>query len=111
MKLDKKIKDEIVSRITGNLKVKDIISFGSYAWGNPTEDSDIDLVVLLDENGFAKTFKERIDTIGRVSKLFYDLKAKIPMDILVYTKEEWKKADEVNSSIFKEIKNTGISLL
>ncbi len=40
-----KIKAEIVERLKP-LNPEKIILFGSYAYGNPTEDSDIDLYVI-----------------------------------------------------------------
>lgn len=41
--------DKILSEITAIIKqfgIEKIILFGSYAYGNPTEDSDIDLLVI-----------------------------------------------------------------
>jgi len=37
------------------------ILFGSYARGNPTEDSDLDVVVVLDSEERSKTFDEFIE--------------------------------------------------
>ncbi len=42
-----KIKPEIISRLKP-LSPDKIILFGSYAYGTPTEDSDIDLFLLKD---------------------------------------------------------------
>jgi len=39
-----KLKDEIISRLSANFRLKDIILFGSYAYGNPHKDSDIDIM-------------------------------------------------------------------
>ena len=43
-----KIKLEIIERLKP-LKPNKIILFGSYAYGNPTEDSDIDLFLIKDD--------------------------------------------------------------
>ncbi len=43
-----KIKLEIISRLKG-LNPDKIILFGSYAYGIPTDDSDIDLFILKDD--------------------------------------------------------------
>ena len=37
-----------------------IILFGSYAKGTATEDSDIDMVVILNNDNVAKTYEEKI---------------------------------------------------
>jgi predicted nucleotidyltransferase len=49
--------DEILNELTICLKASSpykIILFGSYANGEATEDSDIDLMVILDNNNISK---------------------------------------------------------
>jgi predicted nucleotidyltransferase len=38
-----------------------IILFGSYARGNQNENSDIDIMVILDNNHVSKTYAERLN--------------------------------------------------
>ncbi len=52
--------DEMTERLK-ELKPYKVILFGSYAKGNPNEDSDLDVLVVLDSNEFARTFDERIE--------------------------------------------------
>ena len=111
MSLDENIKNEIVNRITANLKVKDVILFGSYAYGKPHKDSDIDVIVVLDEHGFPKNFREKINRRLKVSTLLFTMQQRFPMDIFVYTKDEWNKAIELNSSFIREVNLKGIRLL
>jgi predicted nucleotidyltransferase len=59
-----------------------IILFGSAAGGNIYEDSDADLAVIK------KTNKNFYDRIGEVSEL---VPHGIPLDILVYTPEEFEQ--------------------
>lgn len=109
--VDEKTKQEIVSKIVDNYSTDRIILFGSYAVGTPHIDSDIDLIVVLDEQGFSKSYSEKIERRLKIARLFYDMKTKIPMDILVYTKDEWKKLQHMNSSFIRDINMTGIQLL
>ncbi|MDR1149652.1 MAG: nucleotidyltransferase domain-containing protein [Spirochaetaceae bacterium] len=54
--------DSILRDLVNSLKVSDpykIILFGSYANGNETENSDIDIMVILDNNNLSKTYEER----------------------------------------------------
>ncbi len=37
----------VVEKITSNFTIERIILFGSYAYGHPTTDSDIDLMVVM----------------------------------------------------------------
>jgi predicted nucleotidyltransferase len=101
------IKQEIVSRLTSNFNVKDIILFGSYAWGTPNEDSDVDLVVVLNEEGMAKDYREKFDRRLKISSVIYDIREKIPMDLLVFSKDEWNKLVQVNFSFIREINEQG----
>ena len=111
MNLSDNIKNEIITKITRNFNVSKIILFGSYANGTKHKDSDIDLLIILNENGFSKTYSEMINKRMRVRKLFYNIMRKIPMDILVYTKDEWKKLQESNHSFIQEINSTGVQLV
>jgi len=84
-----------------------IILFGSYANGNPTEDSDIDLVVILDNNHVSKTFEERLEKKIYVKSLVLKINRKIPLDILVYSKEELNIIKEHGNFFIEEIEKTG----
>jgi len=111
MSLNNKIKEKIVSRITAENKVKDIILFGSYAWGKPHKDSDIDLLVVLDEKGMSKSYTEKINKRMQVSKTIRELRKKMPFDLLVYTKDEWEKLVDVNSYFIRNINEHGLRLI
>ena len=47
--IDEKLK-EIVDKIVQTFQPEKIILFGSYAWGEPTENSDVDLFVVKETN-------------------------------------------------------------
>lgn len=111
MTLPESIKKRIVSKITEKFKVKNIILFGSYAQGNAGKDSDIDILVLLNENGITQTYMEKIKKRMAVSNLISDVEQKIPVDLLVYTIEEWQKLTEINNSFIRRINKEGIKLL
>ena len=87
------------------------ILFGSFASGIPQIDSDIDLVVVLNQNDLPHTFNERMENYISVKKYFKSLNTKVPMDIIVYTKAEWNELLSTNNSFCQEILNKGISLL
>ena len=56
-----------------------VILFGSYAYGNPNPDSDVDLLVILKHQ--AKNWELAADIRDRISQSF-------PIDILVRSPEE-----------------------
>jgi predicted nucleotidyltransferase len=62
----------------------EIYLFGSYAWGTPTEDSDLDLLVVVEKSDERK-HKRSIPAYQAL------LKFDVPKDIIIYTQEEFKQ--------------------
>ncbi|PWH11965.1 MAG: nucleotidyltransferase domain-containing protein [Anaerolineae bacterium] len=71
---------QVIERLVQELKPYKIILFGSYAYGNPTPDSDVDLLVVWDTD---LPPRQRVQV---VSRLLYP--RSFPVDILVKTPEE-----------------------
>ncbi len=88
-----------IEKIVRKLKPEKIILFGSYAHGNPTPDSDVDLLVILDTK---KTRKERVVA---VSLLLYP--RLFPVDILVKTPQEIEEEIEHGNFFIREIMTKG----
>ncbi|GHU96841.1 hypothetical protein FACS189483_00970 [Spirochaetia bacterium] len=84
-----------------------IILFGSYAQGTADENSDIDLVVILDNNDVAKTYNERLKKKLYINKLVRKINYKIALDILVYSREEYKIIKNYGNYFIDEIEKTG----
>lgn len=83
----------IVRRIVDGYQPDRIILFGSYAYGIPTEDSDLDLLVI--KTGIGLTRTERAVAVRRLLWAS-DMP---PLDILVRTPEEVTEAAEVRFTI------------
>ena len=102
--------NSILNDLIDSLKASDpykIVLFGSYANGNETEDSDIDLMVVLDNNDVSKTYKERQNKKLYIRKLVREINYRMALDILVYSKEELKKIKEYGNYFIDEIERTG----
>ena len=84
-----------------------IILFGSCANGSSDENSDIDMVVILDNNDVAKTYEERLNKKLFINKLVRNINYKIALDILVYSKEEYNIVKSAGNYFIDEIENTG----
>jgi predicted nucleotidyltransferase len=84
-----------------------VILFGSYAKGNPDEDSDIDIMVILDNNDVANTYEERLNKKVFIRNLLLEINREIPLDILVYSKEEFNIIKENGNYFIDEIEKTG----
>ena len=89
------------------LKPYKVILFGSYANGNPTEDSDLDVLVVLDSEEISKNLDEKIKRDMPVSRMLISINRKIAMDLITYSKAEYEYLIEQNDFFVKEITNTG----
>jgi predicted nucleotidyltransferase len=89
-----------VKRLVAELKPEKIILFGSYAYGNPTPDSDVDLLIIMN------TRDTYIDRYVTVSNLL--IPREFPVDIIVKTPKEIKQEEKKKSNFFlREILTKG----
>jgi predicted nucleotidyltransferase len=101
-----KILDNLVLSLQATNPYK-IILFGSHANGDANENSDIDLLVILDNNHVSKTYEERLNKKMSVRKLVVHINRNVPLDILVYSKEELKQLKQYGNYLIDEIEKTG----
>jgi len=90
----KKITDQIVRKY----KPEKIILFGSYAWGKPTEDSDVDLFIVKNTEN---------DPLRRCYEVRKATDSLFPFDVLVFNPKEIKERLEMDDFFLKEIINRG----
>jgi len=62
-----------------------VLLFGSFAYGNPGENSDIDLLVVTSDDYIPKNFKEHTMIYLKVSQAIRPVKKQIAVDLIVYT--------------------------
>ena len=84
-----------------------IILFGSYAYGEPNEESDIDILVVTTEEKIPKNFSEKSQVYLRVSKSIAEIKKEIPIDLIVHTKKMHEKFIELDSIFSQELLQKG----
>lgn len=87
-----------------------IFLFGSYAYGTPHEDSDLDIFVVLSDNSMPSTFKEKQELYLKVSPYIRSVAKQVPVDLLVFTIPMFEQFKSLNSNFSKEILNKGIKL-
>lgn len=81
----------IIQKITDNFNPEKIILFGSYAYGTPTKDSDIDLMVIMNT---AMEPYERALPIRKVLKYLG-----MPKDVIVRTPQEFERFKDIVGTI------------
>jgi len=84
-----------------------IILFGSYAYGTPDEDSDIDMLVVTNDDFMPNTYSEQLEYRLSLKKLIRQTAKKVPVDLLVYSKPMFEKFKALESSFSKEILQNG----
>ena len=92
--------DSAVECLVAEFHPEQIWLFGSYAWGEPRTESDLDLVVVVsasDESYLRRAQKAQLCVYG------------IPMgaDIMVPTRAEFERFQNVKSSLTYKILNEG----
>ena len=95
--------DRIVETIAKNYKPEKIILFGSHAYGNPTGESDIDLLVIKHSK------LPRYKRAREIRKHLWDI-TEMPTDILVYTPEEVDEWKNVKESFITSVVKKGKSV-
>lgn len=101
--------DDIVSRLLTVDPYK-IVLFGSLAAGIEKEESDIDLMVILDSETISQTYKERMEKKLVVRNSIREINKLIPIDLIVYTKAEYDLLQKHGTSILKGIESFGRTL-
>jgi uncharacterized protein len=100
----------VVEEMTERLKLLKpykVVLFGSYARGTATEDSDLDVMVVLDSNERSKTFDEFIDRGKPVSAAVREFRKTMPMDLIVYTLAEFEYLRKEKDFFVEEIMESG----
>lgn len=92
--------DRIVTSLVKVYSPEAIYIFGSYAWGEPTDESDIDLAVIIDHSDLGMAERIRLS-----SSELWDIQ--VPTDILVYTREEMEEKAKYNSTLQHRIMTEG----
>jgi uncharacterized protein len=90
--------EDVSRRIAEQFHPQRILLFGSYAWGAPTPDSDVDLLVILPFEGkpVAKSVEMRLK-----------VRPPFPVDLLVRTPEKVRERLALGDSFMQSILEEG----
>ena len=94
-----------------NLPLSQVILFGSYAWGCPTEESDIDIYVVTRDDFMPSSWEQKRDLVRKISDKIIDLRMQYPIDLIVHTQPMHRKFIETNSSFAEQIMEEGKRLI
>ena len=92
--------ENAVERLRAEFQPEEIYLFGSHAWGNPTDDSDVDLMVILPSS------EERpIRRMQRAQRCLRGIG--FAKDVLVNTRAEFDRYRHVSASLTHKIFREG----
>ena len=100
------IKLEIIEKLEP-LKPNKIILFGSYAYGTPNEDSDIDLYIVSNDDFIPQSWKEKMQIKLKFSKALRDIKQHYDIDLITHTQKMYEKFLDLDSIFSREILTKG----
>jgi len=104
------VKDDIKSQINLALQllnVNKVILFGSYAKGTQSEDSDIDLLVVTENNFVFESFAQKMEIKLKIANALNPLRKYADIDLIVHTRPMYEKFIKLNSGFKKEILSSG----
>ena len=93
--------ESLSKRIAKEFRPKRIILFGSYAYGEPTDDSDVDILVILPFTG--KPVRKAIEIRAKINP-------HIPVDLIVRTPQQVEERVAMNDWFMREIVEKGRTL-
>lgn len=82
--------------------MEEVIIFGSYAYGEPGNDSDIDICIIISDKETSKR-----DILKKIRKSISPLMV-YPLDILLYNKEEFYNRASLDTTLEYKISEEGV---
>ena len=95
---------QIVDTIVNQYRPEKIILFGSYAYGNPDSESDLDLLIIKD------TSDKFIDRWTKIRRILSDPNRMIPIETLVLTAAEVSDRLARGDQFIEEVMKNGEAL-
>lgn len=90
--------DKITQKIVERFQPEKVILFGSYAWGDPGPDSDVDLFIIKETKN-TRTLAREID-----GALF---PRPFPIDLVVYKPEQVRERENMGDCFVREVLHKG----
>jgi predicted nucleotidyltransferase len=92
---------EIVQQIVEHFHPTKVILFGSHAYGVPTEDSDVDLLVVMEAGG---------NTLRAAATISATIDHPFPLDIIVFEPQQLQASLERGGVFATDVTTNGVVL-
>jgi predicted nucleotidyltransferase len=98
--LDKNLLETATQRLVAEFHPEQVWLYGSHAWGNPHDDSDVDLLVVVSDSD-----ETPIRRSQRAHRCLRGLQ--MPKDVLVETRQEVDRVKKLKTSLENVILSRG----
>ena len=95
---------KISERLKKEYHAEKVILYGSYARGEETKDSDVDLFII------APTKERFFERMATVKSVVHDLRWRLPFSPIVLTQAELEERKKVGDQFIEEILENGIEI-
>jgi predicted nucleotidyltransferase len=102
---DSNIAQMISSRIKNKDPKAEIILFGSHARGDAKNDSDWDVLILIDQNKTSRSIEKKY----RDEMFKLELEIGQPISTFVFSKSDWNTKHSV-TALYKNVQKEGVKL-
>jgi len=99
MRIPDEVIRDLVARIAERFRPRRIILFGSYAYGQPRPESDVDLLVVMDTT--LRETQQALQIRQHVNPLF-------GVDLLVYSPAKLEQRIKLGDSFLQEVTEKGL---
>ena len=90
--------EELSRRIAAEFQPQRIFLFGSYAWGQPTPDSDVDLLIVMPFDG---------KSVAKSVEMRLKVRPPFPVDLLVRTPDKVRERLSLGDPFIRSILEEG----
>jgi predicted nucleotidyltransferase len=97
-KVNQKTITAFAHQVARKFKPQKIILFGSYAYGKPKQESDVDLLVIMPFEGRESR---------KATEILIETDPRFPIDLLVRTPDQIKRRLELGDFFIREITQKG----
>jgi uncharacterized protein len=98
--LPESLLEQVAQRLVAELEPEAIYLFGSHAWGQPTEDSDLDLLVVLPDSA-PPTHEDFVRAHRSLAEL------SVSTDVLLETRAQFDRFRPVRASLAHKVARKG----
>lgn len=96
--------ENLLKEINQIVSLNAIYLFGSYAYEEPTKDSDLDICIITDDKS-----KRKVELMKLIRKAIAKVQ-NMPVDLLVYYSDEFNERAKSNCTLESQILHQGVKL-